>query len=177
MAEIAPGTDALIGRNEIADLLGVTPRHISTLRRDGLPSVRVGSAHKYSGPAVVQWYITYKQEPEKKGTIDLRAATAKAEMAEYDLAKVRAETVSTDYMAAQLAALGSKVRAKLQTLPDKYAAELTDMATEDIRELLGTAVREVLQMLQAIPDELDAEEAAADSEDSILDSADDEDGE
>ena len=39
------------------------------------------------------------------------------------------------------------------------------------------AEEEFLMASIQIPDELDAEEAAADSEDSILDSADDEDGE
>jgi len=139
-------------------MIGVTPRHLSLLRTEGLPSTRVGNGHQYPVPAAFHWYLRYKQEPEKKGTIDLRTATAKAELAEYALAKMREEMVSADYMAAQLAALGSKIRAKLQTLPDKYATELTGLPTADIRETLTDAVGEVLQMLQNIPDELDAEE-------------------
>jgi hypothetical protein len=55
LGDAQPAQPALVDRAELGRTLGVSPSTISRLARQGLPTVRVGEAPRYSVPDVLEW--------------------------------------------------------------------------------------------------------------------------
>jgi hypothetical protein len=131
----------------IARVLGVTPRRVQQLAKEGLPTVGRG---KYPLVPCVQWYIKYWQDrAEARSSMVLsldavraRKLTAEAEMAEIDLARARADVIDRESVRRAAEAEAARTGALLGQMASMEAPWLAERAGITLR-LSSSVLREL----------------------------------
>lgn len=122
----------------LAALLGVTQRRIQQLTKDG--TLRK-AADGYDAFAAVPAYIATLKKPAREGGADDRLKAAKAELAEFELARKRERYVDAVKLRADFETAAEKFRADLASIPARIAARHVDWQPimPALREALGEA--------------------------------------
>ena len=164
-----------VSQKAFAEMLGLSSRQISNLRAKGMPAHAKGNGHEYPIPDAVQWYVRFKEEaaatearPADLDEAKLRLETAKAEMAELELAERRRQLVTVERYVAEQADAFARVRARLDVLLVRLGRAVELETPEARRREVQLAHDEVVAELYAaedVPveddvDESDDEEAA-----------------
>ncbi len=143
-----------VSQEELAGLLGVTPRWIRDLDRRGLPSSGSGKAKRYPLPEAIRWYTEHRVEAatDRQGA-GLQAAMtrrqiAAARTAEMQLAQLEATLIPRGVHAKVLDQVCSELQDRLTAVPRRYAPELVGI--DDPRIMMG----ELRRVSSAILDEL-----------------------
>lgn len=160
------GGAAPVGVKVVARVLGITPRRVQQLVKEGLPQAAKG---KYPLVECVHWYIRYWQVraegsgvpsgPSPDGHVShaearRRKEVALAEMRELELQERLGNLVSLDYMDEQLSDALQRTRQTLNAIPGKIAPLLIGCPTvARAQMLLQQAIDEALPSLQLIGDD------------------------
>jgi len=136
-------------RDTIAAVIGVTPRHIGNLIKEGMPTVGRG---KYDLAACVQWYIDYRVRLASPATkfdnARLRKMVADAKKREIEVKKLEGDLIPADKVAEAWTTILGAVRAKLLSIPTKMAPLV--LAADDLaeaQEIIKGQIYEVLNEL------------------------------
>lgn len=155
-------------QKEVAELLGISTRHIRNLVSAGLPTHSEQGKVSYDGPECVAWdrqrvraETEANAEPGNEGEARDRLDKLRGDILEIDLAKARGAVLPVEYAVGQLEGIGERLRAKLQAMPSKWAPMLLGAKTiPDMASRLENAVNDALKALVTVADEMDLEEAA-----------------
>jgi len=131
-----------------------------------MPVKGEGAKARYPWPEVFRWLTEQidrrareAAKPVKFGEAKSREMSAKAELAELDVAARRAELMTVTQFDERVSAAFARVRAQLLTLPTKMAPEMVGMArAQDALPKVQGFVDDVMAELQAgadVPLELD----------------------
>ncbi len=142
-------------QRQVADALGVTPRHVRRLIEDGvLP--RPNGPRNYDLAACVRAYYRWKYGVQADDSPDLareRALLARSqrEKVELELRVRRQELVELDRVEKLLTEVFARCRAKILAIPTKAAPLVLGLKSmPKIREVLDGLVREVLEELATL---------------------------
>jgi phage terminase Nu1 subunit (DNA packaging protein) len=118
----------IVGRNEIAEILGVSPRHINNLVDEGLPHSSDGKRVKYDVALCVAWWVARKveevkakAEPVNEWDAKARVDTLRADILELELGEKRRELMPVALHRKELVGAFQRVDARLMTFADKVA--------------------------------------------------------
>lgn len=154
-----PVAGTALNRSDLAAFHGVSLPTVDSWVRDGCPCQREGgkgSAYMFDSADVINWRLAKAREGRRKdggaaGTIDeakLRHETAKAELAEIELATKRAEVVPIGHVTRQIGKLLANVRARMLAIPTKVAPVAQVAASaEEARALIEAEIRDGLTEL------------------------------
>lgn len=124
-----------VNQARIAEILGLTTRHIRNLEDAGLPSVpREGREKLYHVPSVVPWYVAYQVDlalKDGRDNSDIGVHKARKLKAEADMAEMEARKMAGELMDAKAANLAwtaflSRLKVNLDGYPDRAAQLLQD---------------------------------------------------
>lgn len=140
-----------ISAAELVERLGVSKNLVSYMaREDGAPC----DHHGWRWPETMHWYIQREKargRPAGGGEDASRARdrleTARAEMAELELAKLRGQLMTLEQYDDVVGGAFARVRARLLNLPGKFAGEGEMKPREDLLELAQRLVDEALEEL------------------------------
>jgi phage terminase Nu1 subunit (DNA packaging protein) len=149
----------------IARILGITPRRVQQLAKEGLPTAGRG---RYPLVPCVQWYVKYWQDRAEGrvvegvgGRFDLartRKVEAEAQLAEIEVAEAEGRLVPLEVHERRVIALCDRLRAVLMTVPSKYMGRISVARTDGEARLVGEAIRdETLASLVELADEIEAD--------------------
>ncbi len=148
---------------ELAKRLDVTSRWVRELR--GLPREPQG----YPWPECLHWYIEYQSDKKagiaddtEEGSLELRKLEAEVRILEVKLAKEEGSVIALDDLERLLSAPLYRLRAKMLSLPSKWAPSLVGCRTiAEAQARLEAAVEEAMMALseEGEEDEVDADEA------------------
>jgi phage terminase Nu1 subunit (DNA packaging protein) len=145
----------VVGRNEIAAVLGVSPRHINNLVAEGLPHTSDGTRVKYPVPECVAWWVrrAVEKAAEKAAPVDewdakARVDALRADMLEIDLAERLGQVMTVDQYQKARTSADARVAAKLKALENRLAPVV--VGTRDIPDAIGR----VRPLLTEVMDEL-----------------------
>ena len=142
----------------IAKLLMLTDRRVQQLVQEGhLPKAERG---RYELVPVVQAYVRYLRERVLGGGIEdgaggrpddkKRLMKARADIAEFEAARLAEELVPVDEVTKEWAELVSRFRARCLSIAPKAAAMVAnEVATEACHDIIETFVHEALAELSA----------------------------
>jgi hypothetical protein len=164
---LAGQVSELLALAEIARRLDVGPRHIANLVVDGLPRVKNKQGHwRYPATDCFRWYVAYREakaarraEPASPEDARQRREVAQARLTELELEREEARMVTIEDVERHVAGLLARLRAKIVTLPSKYAHRMVGATLAEAQARLDEAVEEILGELAGT-----GEEEAADDE-------------
>ena len=145
-------------KKEFADAIGLKPRQIENLVRDGLPRTKCGRSHDYGIEAVV-WYFRRREERDNAARPGLKESqerfeAARARKMEIELELLQEETVKARTSREEVARVLDRLRAAHLNVPAVVAPRL--MGCKTLRQMtaqLTEGMREGLQLLQATADD------------------------
>jgi phage terminase Nu1 subunit (DNA packaging protein) len=147
IAELVGGDDAPIPATattiELADLLGITERHVNQLAgRDVLAKIGRGT---FDTRASLRGFLDYAK---RRGNVDLDAAklrlvSEQAEKVELQNATVRGELVPAAEVEREWAGILRDVRAAMLALPPRLSSLLPHLSASDIA-MIDREIRDVL---------------------------------
>lgn len=152
-------------QTEIAEILGLTTRQIRNLEGEGMPHRAEGNRKLYPLPGAVQWY--YQREIARAMPTDFEEAKARkmaaeAALAELELAQAEGRIVTVDDMEKMLSSPLYRLRAKMLSLPSKWAPSLVGCRTvAEAQTRLEAAVEEAMLALAETGEEADGDEDEA----------------
>jgi phage terminase Nu1 subunit (DNA packaging protein) len=156
--------DRHISRAELADRLGVSPQTMARLLKEGLPCEGTGRGRRFPWPAAREWYDARREAllraqleraegPADFATARARKMAAEAELAEFELATVRRETVLVADAARSVAAAFERVRARFTAVPGTHALRFVELGSPaEAQAQLEVLVDEVLTALSGADD-------------------------
>ena len=154
-----------LNQTQIAKLLSLTPQRIRELGKEGLPSDKHGRERTYDPPAAVAWYVAYRERLAREAaeSPDLQKArarerSAKASMAELELAERVGSLVPIGYIEDILGPALTLVRARINRIPGTWPPRLAPL--EDPRAVqreLKELANELLEDLAGVADDLEAD--------------------
>jgi hypothetical protein len=158
--------DGYVSAAEVVQRLGVSKNLVSYMaREEGAPC----DHHGWRWPETMHWFIRREKARgrpagggEGASLARDRLETARAEMAELELAKLRGELMTLEQYDTVVGGAFARVRARLLNLPGKFAGEGEMKAREELLELAQRLIDEALEELATgddVPHALD--EAAA----------------
>ena len=160
----------IVGRNDMAAILGVSPSALSKLSAKGMPKPRDGA---YSIPHAVQFYLDLWRQPsahdDSGETLDLRSRLTLAQARKYELDAeiMRSHYVALDVVERIVTEATASLAASLDGLGARLAGVLADETEPaQVQALITTAAREVREqyatILQGWADESMAADASED---------------
>lgn len=152
-------TQIKLNQTELARLFGVsTPLIVRLIKDHGFPVQPKGG---YVLTEAVQTYINLlkkeKDHAQKNKPTDSKTAliTAKARMAELELAKEMRETITVDDAINELTEVLSAMKSKILAIPTRASTELVNMATPaEVEAELRKYVTDALYELSTITERL-----------------------
>ena len=168
-----PGVDLrgpeLLTLAEVARRLDVGSRHIANLAVEGLPRVKNKQGHyRYEWGPCLKWYIAHKEaaaqrraEPASLEDARQRKETATARLTELDLALREGHMVTIEDAERHIASFLARLRAKVVTLPTKYAHRMVGATLPEAQARLDEAVEEILGELAGTGEEVAADDEPA----------------
>lgn len=141
----------MAGIQRIADSFGVTPRRVQQLAKEGMPKSARGD---YDEVACLRWYVKHLQDkmasgatrPDGEMSGRERFDTAKAEMAELDLAAKRAQVLTVADYELAMTALINPARHELLAIEARLrpsiGAEAAARCGAEIRRSLRSLIQE-----------------------------------
>ncbi len=159
----------LVNQTELARMFQVTTRTVQRWNERGLPRQGEGRAAKYPLERCIVWVRERDREevleaarPKDLEEARLRKAIADAELAEYEVAERRGETLTVEHFEDLMGSATRRMDAQLRTLPRRVAPELVGLTTvKAFRAALEDAVAQVRAELYEARDVEDADEADA----------------
>lgn len=140
-----------LNQTEVAELLGLTTRQIRNLEKEGLPKTAKGGKAGYNGPAVVQWFVAYREQlvaPKDLAEAEQRKAIADAQLAELKLAREQGKVVEVEVAADRVGRMLTQLRSQMLTLPQRWAPKVVGLKTlVAATTVLDEAVQECLTAL------------------------------
>lgn len=160
-------TSTSISRQELAELLSVTPRAVADMEKRGLPADRSARHPRYDPAEAVAWYVDAKvaEAMLRRAPADLEAArarktTADARLRELDLAFRQGELVRVDDAVAELDRMLDGLRARLVGFPGRWGLQLVGLKSPpEATAKLEQGVRELMELLVRVPADLEARDA------------------
>ena len=141
--------DETLSTDRLAALLGVSPRTVQTLAKDGV----IPKAERGRFPlAAVTAYCEFIRSDARRGPADFQAerarlTRARADVAEIELAQRRGELLARDDVDQAMFGAFSRVRARLLAIPSKAAPLVamsdTNAAGVVLRKEINAALREL----------------------------------
>jgi phage terminase Nu1 subunit (DNA packaging protein) len=164
--------DEMLSKAELAVRLGYGARHIDNLVQDGLPRVRDKRGRwVYPWAACRDHWVARKEraaarraEPPSAEDARGRLQAAQARMAELDLAVREGQLVAVDLVEREVAELLQRLRARLVTMPSKFAHQLAGVTREEATKRLEEAATEMLLELQRTADDVSPDEEVDDGD-------------
>lgn len=163
--------DRFVDRTEIAFLLGVDPRTITSWvkKHPDFPSRVKGKDRSFPVQKCIAWKrdrdvaeaIASMAPPKPDGMYEaeLRKAIADAELAEQRLAKMRGDLIPVDVASREVDRAFARVRARFLAVPGEYAPQLLNIAElSRTTHVLRDLVARVLEELQVGLGDTDGEE-------------------
>jgi hypothetical protein len=118
-----------------AKLIMITPRHLRRLSADGwIPK-------PYTVPGVVQGYIRFRDDADKRKTMQAtqsRANEARAAQMEFKLAAEQRHFVRTEIAAGMVQDVFGPLRSELEGLPAAFTRDLAER--KRLEEMIGRAI-------------------------------------
>lgn len=156
-----------LSKRDAAKALGVGIRQLERLVADGrVRLVRQGRAHVFPVDSLFRELRRRVAEAEQQAMREDREAKgeqvlltrARRELAEYEAAKRRGETVTVADVEQLVGELCDRLRAKLLSVPGGWAPRLVNLRTiAEAQQLLEELVREVLGVLSTqVADEIES---------------------
>jgi phage terminase Nu1 subunit (DNA packaging protein) len=140
-------------QKEFADIVGLSTRQVHNLERDGLPHRAEGRHKFYPLPAAIHWLrdravqrAVDESRPTSLDEVRLRESTARAELAELEVARQRGELVHVSDWEREFAEPLARMRARLLALPGRIASELPLPPVESV-EVIERVVHEFMSEL------------------------------
>ncbi|MDB4906375.1 MAG: Phage packaging protein Nu1 [Gemmatimonadetes bacterium] len=150
-----------VGRKEIADLLGVSQRTITSYiqKHSDFPSKLDGKDRSFPVRLCLEWKerrvvseaVSSMAPTEEGGLADAerRQAIANAGLAEHKLALARRQVVDVAVAAREFRNTLSRIRSRLQAVPGEHAPQLLNLRTiAEAHHKLQAMVDQVLEELQ-----------------------------
>jgi len=141
-------------------MVGIKLRQVAILRDNGLPfSKRAG--HVYMPmPEAFRWYISWRIDhrpgrPPSPSSMDeakKRLESAKAELAELELAERRRDLIRVEDHKALLADAFARVASKLRNMPHRVATQVTGKTVSDRKQEATRIVDDIYQELHGADD-------------------------
>lgn len=167
----APSTQrqTLLNQTDLARVFRVTTRTVQRWNEQGLPRQGEGRTAKYPLELCIAWVRKRDREealeaarPKDLAEARLRKAIADAELAEYEVAERRGETMTVEHFEDLVGSAMRRMDAQLRTLPRRVAPELVGLKTaKEFRATLDGAVAQVRSELYAAGDVQETDEADA----------------
>lgn len=159
----------LVNQTELARMFQVTTRTVQRWGERGLPRQGEGRTAKYPLERCIAWVRERDREealeaarPKDLEEARLRKAIADAELAEYEVAERRSQTMTVEHFDDLVGSAMRRMDAQLRTLPRRVAPELVGLTTvKAFRAALDTAVGQVRAELYEARDVQDADEVDA----------------
>ena len=137
-------------RNDLAEVIGISPRQIHTLLENGMPShLDRRKRRRFNLKAAVPWYIRElkrRLRSTEKDEVELREKRARMELAEIELAEKQGGLVTLEIYHKVLGSVLDDVRANVLNLPGKVAPQFPNP-----REAMELGIATVYQDLAMIP--------------------------
>ncbi|MDX5091633.1 hypothetical protein SD939_10490 [Lactobacillus crispatus] len=145
--------DMIVGTQQLADVIGKTPKWVNTLTREGV--LEQISRGKYDLADSVQRYIKYAQHSSDKTDViynDEKALheRAKRKIAEMELAEKELSLIQMDEVVKILERMVGLFKARCLTIPSKVSP-LLQYETE-LPVIVGILQKEVKEALQELSD-------------------------
>lgn len=147
--------DMIVGTQQLADIIGKTPKWVNTLTRDGI-LVQV-SRGKYELPENIQRYVEYVrgagEDPEGINYNDEKAKheRAKRKLAELELAEKEGELIQVGEVEQLLSKMIGLFKSRCQTIPTKVAPLV--QYEQELPKITVILKKEVAEALQELSDQ------------------------
>jgi phage terminase Nu1 subunit (DNA packaging protein) len=159
------GDFGFVTKNEIAKVLGLTPRQIENLTAEGMPRTKAGRTFEY-GPDAIVWYFTRKierieeQRPPTAEEARARREMVSAELAEYELAQLRGQVMTIDDHDRIVARMQDRLRARHLNIPGKWAPQIVNLRSiPEAQAQLEQMMHECLLELTRVAEEIEQDDA------------------
>lgn len=122
--------------------------------RTPIPFEKRGNATVFPLTPSIAWFVDYRVGIASRSVSELdlarqRKVTLEAEKAEFELGKMRGETVTVDSFRVVVRDIASRVRAQLLAAPGRYSARVVGVSTlPEAQRALDAIVRDVLNELK-----------------------------
>lgn len=152
---IGVNVDEKLNQQEVAERLGVSPRHVRRLHDEGMPRE---PDMRYRWDAVLSWYVDRKQQEEVERVAGgqgveydearTRREFARARMAEIELQKEEGRIVTREAHDQAHGEMLDVLRTNLLNMPGRWATDLTGHdSPRQVEAILRRAVGELLDHL------------------------------
>lgn len=169
--------ETLVGRKEIAEVLGISEREVTNLvkQQPDFPSVQEGRSRKFPRTQCVRWYVRFKQEEavkrakpvSKENDDEIRKRTRVVELLllEVEYAEREKQLLPADTVDQVVGEVCDRLRAVITNLRATHAMRLeeagVDPAVAD--SVLGEIEEELMIALRGTADELEQLDLHAES--------------